>query len=266
MRRSMILACLSLLTIRLVAGADDNPDAAFDAKRLKRELPSTWECVSFADLPQQIAHIKHVTPTHYTWVTYDRDRREVLATSGGTWSLRDGKYVEVCEFASDTHQHLRGKAVAFAINLVGDKWDHKGLLDSGFEIDEVWNRLKQADHQKKNTGEPGRLLLGTWENARIPGAPKAMRMVKHLTPTHWTWVAYDRENKMVLAAAGGTWSLRNGEYVEDCDFATENVSRLRGGSYPLDFRIDGDRWILKGGFNRVIREDETWTRLKKPNP
>ena len=33
----------------------------------------------------------------------------------------------MCEFASDTHQHLRGKTVAFTINLVGDKWDHEGL-------------------------------------------------------------------------------------------------------------------------------------------
>ena len=46
----------------------------------------------------------------------------------------------------------------------------KDCLDSGFEIDEgLEPRLKQEDHQKKNTAEPGRQLLGTWENTR--GAP-----------------------------------------------------------------------------------------------
>jgi hypothetical protein len=266
MRKRLILSSLVLLAARLASGADDNPNAQADVKRLKRELPSTWECVSFVDAPKQIGHIKHVTPTHFTWVTYDRDQKAVLAVSGGTWSFKDGKYVEVIEFASDTHQHLRGKTNAFTINLVGDKWDHKGVPDNEIEVDEVWSRMKQGDQQKKNTGEPARQLLGTWEASPRPGVPKAMRTVKHITPTHWTWVAYDRENKRVLAAAGGTWSIRDGEYVEDCEFTTNNFPQARGNSYPYEYRLQGDEWTLKGGANRGIREDETWTRPKRPNP
>ena len=108
-------------------------------------------------------------------------------------------------------------------------------------------RMKQGDQQKKNTGEPGRQLLGTWEAAARPGVPKSMRTIKYITPTHWTWVAYDRENKRVMTAAGGTWSLRDGEYVEDCEFTTDNFPQARGNSYPYEYRLDGDQWILKGG-------------------
>ena len=126
--------------------------------------------------------------------------------------------------------------------------------------------MKQGDQQKTNTGEPGRQLLGTWEISPGPDAPKSARMLKHVTPTHWTWAIYDRENKMVLAAMGGTWSLRNGEYVEDVDFATDNFQRPAGTSHAYGFRIDGDRWILKAGPNHALSHDETWTRLKRPNP
>ena len=78
--------------------------------------------------------------------------------------------------------------------------------------------------------------------------------------------SYDRENKRALAAAGGTWSLRNGEYVEECEFATDNIPQIRGNSYPYEYRLEGDQWTIKGGANRGIREDQTFTRVKKPNP
>jgi hypothetical protein len=85
-----------------------------------------------------------------------------------------------------------------------------------------------------------------------------MRTVKHITPTHWTWVAYDRENKMVLAAAGGTWLLQNGQYVENVDFTTDNFPQARGRAPAYEFRIQADEWILRAGAGR----DEIWKRLK----
>ena len=266
MWKRLALSALLLLAAPLVVGADDNPDAQFDANRLERELPSTWECVSGGGVPEETQLIKHVTPTHFAWLVYDRDKKAILAVSGGTWSLKGGKYEESIEFASDNVQQLRGKTFPFTINLAGDKWDHKGLPDSEIDVNQVWMRMKQGADQKKNTAELGRQLLGIWEAATRPGAPKAMRTVKCITPTHWTWVAYDRENKRALAAAGGTWSLRNGEYVEECAFATDNIPQIRGNSYPYEYRIEGDQWTLKGGPNRGIRADQTFTRVKKPNP
>ena len=80
-------------------GGDDNPNAPADAKRLKRELPSTWETSRTRIYPKETHFIKHVTPTHCTWMAYDRDKHAILALTGGTWSLKDGKYEETIEFA-----------------------------------------------------------------------------------------------------------------------------------------------------------------------
>jgi hypothetical protein len=255
-----------MLAAGLFAVADDNPAASFDAKRLKSELPSTWENAARQDLPKELQFIKHITPTHFTWLVYGRDKDAILSITGGVWSLKDGHYEESIEYASDDVQQLRGKTFPFTIKLVEDRWDHKSLPDGELDVEEVWTRLKRGNQQEKNTGEPGRHLLGTWEKVIEPGTPKAIRMVKHVTPTHWTWALYDRENRRVLAACGGTWSLRDGEYVEDCEFSTDNFPQPRGKSNAFEFRIEGDRWILKGGGKRVIRDDETWTRLSRPNP
>ena len=87
-----------------------------------------------------------------------------------------------------------------------------------------------------------------------------MRTVKHVTPTHWTWVAYDRENKMVLAAAGGTWSIKGGKYEEAVEFTTDNFPQARGKSPAYGFKVDGDLWTLMRGPEFEIRIDETWRR------
>jgi len=259
MRNRLALVCISLLVTQTVLGDDQKPK--FD--QLKQELPGTWECVSFQEAPKEILHIKHITPTHYTWVTYDRQMNAILATSGGTWSFKDGKYVEACEFASDSHQHLRGKTFTFTINVARDKWDLRGVPGTEIEVDEVWSRMKAGEGQKTNSEPLGRQLPGTWESVSpSPEAPKAMRTVKHVTPTHWTWVAYDRENKMVLAAAGGTWSIKGGKYEEVCEFTTENFPGARGKSFAYDFKVDGDQWTIKRGPELQIQNDEAWKRVK----
>jgi hypothetical protein len=132
-RNLLAISCLTMLVAPTVFGEDQKPQ--FD--QLKRDLQGTWKCVSFPEWPQEIMHIKHITPTHYTWVTYDRANSSILSTSGGTWSFKDDKYVEVCEFASDPHQHLRGKTNTFAIKVAGDKWDHMGVPGTEIEVNEV---------------------------------------------------------------------------------------------------------------------------------
>jgi hypothetical protein len=258
MRKLIALSCLILLTTQTLPGNDQKPDL----EQLRRDLQGTWECVSFPEWPKEMMHIKHITPTHYTWVTYDRENNRILATAGGTWSVKDDRYTEVCEFASDTHQHLRGKTNTFTIKVAGDKWDHMGVPGTEIEVNEVWKRMKLGEDQKTNTERVGQELLRSWESAPSPEAPKAARTVKHVTRTHWTWVAYDRENRMVLAAAGGTWSLKSEKYNEACEFTTDNFPQARGKTSAYKFKVNDGHWSITGGPDVEHEFSETWTRLK----
>lgn len=262
MKRWIALCCLAQLLSPSHILGDDDPKAVTDVQRIKRELLSTWDCVSIKDLPKEIGHIKHVTPTHYTLVTYDRDQKAILAITGGIWSFQDGKYREVCEFASDRYQHVRGKALTYSANIVGDKWDLKASPDAEIEVDEGWNRVKPGEDQKKNTEQPGPKLLGTWEKAMGPQDPETLRMVKHITPTHWTWVIYDRESKTVTAAMGGPWSLKDDKYEETVAFTTDDAAAARGKSFAFSFQVDGDRWLFRKGPGARGAIVEVWKRVK----
>jgi hypothetical protein len=261
MKKRLAFCCIAvLLTQSFIRGVED-PNSKTDATRILREVLGTWDCVLPGEAPAEYRHIKHLTPTHYTWVTYDREKSEIVAVSGGTWSYRDGKYQETCDFATDSHQHLRGKTYTFAITLDGDKWDLK-VDGTEIQVDEVWNRMKPREIQTKNSDRPARNLLGSWERDLGPDAPKAARMIKHVTPTFWTWVIYDRDNKMVLAAMGGPWWLRGDKYVESVAFTTENVANARGQQNAFGFEVDGDRWLVKRGPEAAGVGDEEWKRVK----
>jgi hypothetical protein len=114
---------------------------AADAGQTKDQFLGSWECISLG-LGGRIKHVKHVTSTHFTWVTYDRDNMATVAVAGGTWSFRDGVYRERIEYASETHKYLRGREYAFAIKIEGDKWTHRST-QADLAVDEVWKRLKR---------------------------------------------------------------------------------------------------------------------------
>jgi len=52
------------------------------------------------------------------------------------------KYIERCEFASAGAEHLRGKENSFTSKIDGDNWSSSGILDTGFKVEETWERQK----------------------------------------------------------------------------------------------------------------------------
>ena len=92
--------------------------------------------------------------------------------------------------------------------------------------------------------------------------PQGVVHLKHITPTHWTWVIYQKERKTPVAVAGGTWTLEGDTYKERCDFAGTGFEHLRGTETPYASKVDGDRWSIKGTVSNGAKVDETWTRQK----
>jgi RNA polymerase sigma factor (sigma-70 family) len=118
------------------------------------------------------------------------------------------------------------------------------------------------DEQKPDAARLKRALLGTWESVQPASSPKTIRCVKHITPTHWTHVLYDRDSKVALSTAGGTWTLKGDKYEETNEFSSEDMKHARGKAYAYDFKIDGDKWYVKAGPELKILVDDVWVRVK----
>src|SRR5438094_664899 len=95
-----MLLGLVLLAAGIAANAAPNePDH-------KGTLVGTWRLVSatYGDpggkeirdwihyVPEGVVHLKHITPTHFTVITYEVPSRKVTIVGGGRYSLQDGVY------------------------------------------------------------------------------------------------------------------------------------------------------------------------------
>jgi hypothetical protein len=145
MRKLRAGLAVTLMGLLLAIGVRFAPAAAppqADARNEDR-LVGTWEHVS-AQLPDGYRHIKHITPTHWTWVVYHRDTMVAVGVAGGTWSLEGDRYKERIEFATESNKDLRGKEFAFTLKLEGDSWFLKSVPDSELQVDETWKRVGPA--------------------------------------------------------------------------------------------------------------------------
>jgi len=138
-----LLAVIAALTVSAAATRACEPKAGAKADG---KLVGVWKLVSakYGGKEQEIqgTHLKHVTPTHFIWVTHDQDGK-VSSALGGPYNLVGEKYEETPEYGlGGVLGAFKGKTQSFTCKVDGNKWHHAGKLTIGLEIEEVWERVE----------------------------------------------------------------------------------------------------------------------------
>lgn len=84
---------------------------------------------------------KLLTGTKFQWVAIDPAKKQFSGTGGGSYTFKDGKYVENIEFFSRDNTRV-GASLSFDGKLEKGDWHHSGLSSKGAKIYEVWSRVK----------------------------------------------------------------------------------------------------------------------------
>jgi hypothetical protein len=136
---------MALAAIGVAVGADE-PKA--DAKG-EQKLVGTWKVVSAkydgkeVKWPEGTTTVKHVTPTHFMWATYDKDGKVIQAV-GGSYTLKGEDYAETPEYGvGAVLEKIKGKTIAFKCKVEGNKWNHTGQTGGGRTLEEVWERVEK---------------------------------------------------------------------------------------------------------------------------
>jgi hypothetical protein len=142
------LFCLALCQI----GFSEDEKKEVKGAAIPKDLLGTWEQV-IAQVGNQVhrpdaaaagtvKHL-HVTPTHFTRVTYLAKTKQLLGVVGGRCSNVDGKYVETIEFADEASRKAAAgeKPLEFTIDIKNDSLVLK-RVGGNPDYSEVWKRVK----------------------------------------------------------------------------------------------------------------------------
>lgn len=110
-------------------------------------LVGTWKLVSAKsggttlEFPAGTTILKHITPTSFFWVHYNRDG-QITQGGGGSYVFDGTRYDETPEYGlGEGIQPLLGKRQSFTARIEGNRWYHGGQESNGDVIEEVWERV-----------------------------------------------------------------------------------------------------------------------------
>jgi hypothetical protein len=148
MRTITVMSCLLVLAGQgalTQRTADESQGKAGTANK----LVGTWKLVSGkyggqqSRLPEAGTTLKHMAPTHFTWVTYDKNG-EVTRIGGGSYTF-NGKLLEsTLEYGmgSDIKSRKR-QPHTYECKVEGKKLYQSGTLSTGLTLEEVWELVEK---------------------------------------------------------------------------------------------------------------------------
>ena len=260
-----VLVVLSVLFVGCTAEKEEIPvskDALLGTWRLIKYIDhanggSEW--ISYSD---DFIYEKHVTPTDFTWIKYQKSEDDLAGIGGGTYSFENNTYTEDIKFFLPTGSSELGQSIPFDVEI-DDKglWHHNGYakqfefdIDAGemaavdsVKIEEIW--------EKVSTDVGDNALMGTWnlESYRASETdslrseyPAFVGYIKLITPSHFVWVKYNTEGDEVMAAASGTYTNKSGVYVENIQTCYPKGEGIVGTSPEFDAKLEPNNWKHTG--------------------
>jgi len=112
--------------------------------------------------------------------------------------------------------------------------------------------------------------LGTWqlisykygEADKWSEASRNQKRLKLITPTHFTWIAYEPASGKVLSMAGGPYTLSGLNYIESIEYAGEGMTDYLGKKQSFTIQLETDKLRQSGQLSDGTKIEEVWQRVK----
>lgn len=95
--------------------------------------------ISTRDTSRPRKTMKILSGTRFQWIAYNTATKQFMATGGGTYTTKDGKYTENIEFFSRDPSRA-GASLEFNFELVDGDWHHSGKSSKGDPLYEIWSQ------------------------------------------------------------------------------------------------------------------------------
>lgn len=228
-------------------------------------LAGSWQLVKYktqgasnwSEYGDSILYEKHLIDNFFVWFKYDTRNNDLLGMGGGTYSFKNNQYVENILFFYPPGSSELGQSIPFDMKMKNGKWYHSGyskVLEINAEtgaievtdstrIDEQWQRVEHAPNRN-------RTLVGLWDleayRTKRSGSyieyPEYVCYMKLITPTHFTWVYFNREQDEIYAAGSGNYVFYDNRYSENIKMIYPKNDWEVGSTFSFETRLKNNKW------------------------
>ncbi|MFY0603512.1 MAG: membrane or secreted protein [Flavobacteriaceae bacterium] len=211
-----------------------------------------WETVAKSENGDLLKSVVIIADGYQVLTTYNATTGKFIHTNGGAWKLEGDTITEKIEFHSDKPE-LVGTQVSFKIRVT----------ENEIVMIETGSKLKRIDN-----GLPGK-LQGAWlmsgrirsGKTQLRDASRPRKTMKILSGTRFQWIAYNTETKKFMGTGGGTYTTKNGEYVENIEFFSRDNSKA-GLRLKFDYKLIDKKWHHSGLSSKGKPIHEIWSIRK----
>jgi hypothetical protein len=104
----------------------------------------------------------------------------------------------------------------------------------------------------------GKALLG---DSTMSYDNKTSDAIKIVTPTHFAVFSNKVADSSFEHAGAGPVQFDDKNYTEELKYG--DTKEWIGKKVKFTYRIEGDKWYVKGGIENVVTFDEVWQRVSK---
>lgn len=217
-------------------------------------LSGAWERTVTVD-GERVTQLLLFADDYFSWTAYRSDDGDFLFTRGGHWETAGQELVFTYEFdTADPQQVGQRRSLPFKLRKKGLRLDLPG------EGETAWTPV-DAGRSTPLAGAwlfAGRKRDGELQRRSTDGPRKTMKL---LTGNRFQWIAYNTESKEFFGTGGGTYTAKDGKYVETIVFFSRDKNRV-GAELSFDFEVQDDEWHHSGLSSRGDPMYEIWAPRK----
>lgn len=200
-----------------------------------------------------IEYIKIYQDDYFAFGAKQVSDNHFISAGGGPFIYEDDKYVETLDFFTlDPFQV--GTSNKYTLDWVNEKMVISSDIN-GKMLVEIWEKVSDAkDDLTRNWVITGRKRDGEISRS----TPGARRTVKILSGGRFQWIAFNSETKEFSGTGGGTYTAKDGKYVESITFFSRDDSRV-GANLDFNYEVIEGEWHHSGLSSRGDPIYEIWT-------
>jgi len=220
---------------------------------IKAQSPiGAWEAISTAENGNKLKNVVIFAEGYHVLSLYNTTNGKLIHSNGGTWKLAGDTMTEIVEFHTDNAERV-GAEVSFKI----------AITDTSFEIvgrDMIFHRVDKGIQSELQGAwlMSGKVTEGKTQLRDINNPRKTMKI---LSETRFQWIAFNTETKEFMGTGGGTYTTKNGEYIEHIEFFSKDDSKA-GLSLTFNYELIDDDWHHSGLSSKNEPIYEIWSVRK----